>query len=346
MTTEIRALALFSGGLDSTLAIRILRDQGIAVHALRFHTGFCLTDDRKKPHANPGEIYRTDPVLAGARLGVPVEEIDIYDSYWDVLTTPRHGYGSAMNPCIDCRVRMLRIAKERMAPSGARFVFTGEVLGQRPMTQHRGTLRLIEKESGLEGVLLRPLSAKLLEPTVPEREGWVDRAKLYGFSGRSRKDQMRLAAAFGIDEYPAPAGGCCSLVDTVFAERLRDRLEALEPDDRLAREEIVLLKTGRHFRLSESAKAIVARDEAECRVLHFHRRLGWRLEAEEFRGPVGLAQGAPSEEDLRTAAALTASYGDGKEEASVRVRVERGGETRTIEVAPISREEAAALRIG
>lgn len=346
MTQDIRAIALFSGGLDSTLAIRLIQGQGIAVHALRFHTGFCLTDDRKKPPANPGEIYRTDPAAAGARLGVPVEEIDIYDSYWDVLTNPRHGYGSAMNPCIDCRVRMLRVAKEKLEKTGAHFVFTGEVLGQRPMTQHRGTLRLIEKECGLEGLLLRPLSAKLLEPTIPEKEGWVDREKLRAFSGRGRKDQMRLAAELGIEDYPTPAGGCCSLVDPVFADRLRDRLGRLGPEEKLTREEITLLKVGRHFRISEAAKAIVARDEGECRVLHFHRRLGWRLEAAERRGPVALLLGEPSEEDLLMAASLTASYGDGRSEPLVLVRADRAGESRVIETAPVSRDDAAAIRIG
>jgi len=345
MTDAIRAIALFSGGLDSTLAIRVVRDQGILVHALRFQTGFCLVDDPERPRANPGEIYRTDPSAAGERLGVPVEVVDIYDEYWEILTKPRHGYGSVMNPCIDCRIRMLRIAKEKMAERGARFVFTGEVLGQRPMTQHRRTLRLIEKESGLEGFLLRPLSAKLLDPTVPEKEGWIDREKLFDFSGRSRKNQMRLASALGIEEYPTPAGGCCALLDPVFASRLADRLERLGPEERLAREEVHLLKVGRHFRLSPEAKVIVARNEAECRVLHFHARLGWRLEAEDIRGPVALVQGEPTEEDLRLAAAITASYGSGKGASSVRVRIERRGESRAEDVAPLPREQGAALRI-
>ncbi|MFH1680217.1 MAG: thiamine biosynthesis protein [Candidatus Eisenbacteria bacterium] len=345
MTETIRAIALFSGGLDSTLAVRVVRDQGIHVHALRFQTGFCLSDDRGRKHANPGEIYRTDAAAGGERLGVPVEVIDIYEEYWDILTSPPHGYGSMMNPCIDCRIHMLRVAKEKMAERDARFVFTGEVLGQRPMTQQRRTLRLIEKESGLDGLLLRPLSAKLLEPTLPEKEGWIDREKLFDFSGRGRKGQMRLAGELGIEEYPAPAGGCCSLLDPVFAARLTDLLERLGPDERLAREEVHLLKVGRHFRLSPSAKLIVARDEGECRVVHFHGRLGWRLEAVDVRGPVALVQGEPSETDLLTAAGITASYGDGKRAPAVRVRIERGGVSREVEAAPLSREISASLRI-
>jgi hypothetical protein len=343
---KIRAIALFSGGLDSTLAVRVIRDQGIDVHALRFQTGFCLSEGRDKEWTNPGEIYRVDPLAGGERLGVPVEVVDVYDAYWDILTKPRHGYGSVMNPCIDCRIHMLRVAKERMRDLDARFVFTGEVLGQRPMTQHRGTLRLIEKESGLDDLLLRPLSAKLLAPTLPEREGVVDRERLFAISGRSRKEQMRLAVSLGIEDYPTPAGGCCALLDPVFASRLGDALGRLGPDDRLSREEVALLRVGRHFRLSPGAKAIVARDEGECRFLHFHRRLGWRLEAEDFRGPVTLVQGDPSEEDLGTAASLTAAYGDGKGEPSVRVRIERHAESRLADAAPLSRERVSGLRIG
>ena len=346
MSEKIHALALYSGGLDSTLAIRVILNQGIAVTAVNFNTGFCISDGKEKIRAKPGDVYQNEAVAGADRLGVPLESVDIYDEYWDILTKPRHGYGSVMNPCIDCRIKMLQVAKSMMDERGAKFVFTGEVIGQRPMSQHRGTQRLIEKESGLEGYLLRPLSAKILEPTVPEREGWVDREKLYGFAGRGRKDQMRLAEELGIDEYPSPAGGCCSLVDEVFANRLTDLLSRLHEDGRLTREEIYLLKVGRHFRVSERAKAIVARDEGECNFLHFHRRAGWRLEAETKRGPVTIVQGEPDEEALRVAAAITASYGDGKNDEAVRVTIERGSESRVIEVAPMTRDESTGLWIG
>jgi len=198
----------------------------------------------------------------------------------------------------------------------------------------------------LEGLLLRPLSARLLEPTIPEKEGWVDRDKLLRISGRGRKEQMRLAAELGIPDYPAPAGGCCSLVDPIFANRLTDLLSRCAPGEKLAREEIFLLKVGRHFRLSPGAKAIVARDEGECRFIHFHRRAGWRVEASDLRGPVTLVQGSPSEADLDLAAAITAGYGDGKMEASVRVTIERGGERSEIEVAPMDRQDAKRFWIG
>jgi len=346
LSEKIRAFALLSGGLDSTLAVAIIKRQGIDITALNFNTGFCLSDSKEKIRAKPGEVYRNDAIVAGEKLGVPVETVDIYDDYWDVLTRPSHGYGSAMNPCIDCRVKMLRVAKSMMADRGARFIITGEVMGQRPMSQHRGTLRVVERESGLEGLLLRPLSAKLLAPTLPETEGWVDREKLYGIAGRSRKEQMKLAVELDIGEYPSPAGGCCSLVDPVFANRLTDLLARRDADDPLAREEVYLLKTGRHFRLSPRAKVIVARDEGECRFLHFHRRSGWRLEA-EVRGPVAIVQGEPAEEDFQAAAAIVASYGDGKRDPSVRVRIERGGEEeRVIEVEPMARDDALALWIG
>jgi len=346
MNEKIRALALLSGGLDSTLAVRIIKDQGIDVTALNFNTGFCLTDKHEKIRVRPGEVYKNDALAAGERLGVPVESIDIYDEYWEVLTNPRHGYGSAMNPCIDCRVKMLRVAKRLLEERRAHFVFTGEVLGQRPMSQRRDTLRIVEKECGLGDLLLRPLSAKLLAPSRPEREGWVDRERLFGISGRSRKEQMRLAAALGVEDYPSPAGGCCSLVDPVFAHRLTDLLTRRGTGEPLEREEVYLLKVGRHFRLSPAAKAIVARDEGECRFLHFHRRSGWRLEAAERRGPVGLVQGAPGEEELRLAAAIVAGYGDGKEEPSVRIEVRRGAEERVIEVEPMPRREALSLWVG
>ncbi|MFH1277341.1 MAG: hypothetical protein ABIK65_03060 [Candidatus Eisenbacteria bacterium] len=346
MAEKIRALALLSGGLDSTLAVRIIQDLGVGVTALHFNTGFCLSDNREKIRQKPGEIYRNDAAAAAERLGVPLETVDIYDEYWEVLTRPKHGYGSAMNPCIDCRAMMLRIAGRLLRERGEHFVFTGEVVGQRPMSQQRHTLRLIEKECGLEGLLLRPLSAKLLEPTTPEKEGWVDREKLYGFAGRGRKNQMELAAKLGIEEYPSPAGGCCSLVDPIFAQRLMDLLTRRTQDDPLAREEVYLLKVGRHFRLSPKAKVIVARDEGECRFIHFHRRSGWRIEADEIRGPVGLVQGDPSEEDLRAAAAIVASYGDGKNERSVPVLVDRGGEIRVVDVAPMAREDSRPLWVG
>ncbi len=343
----VKAIGLLSGGLDSTLAVKLMKDQGIEVLAVNFNTGFCLSDSSEKIRKTPGEIFRHDALKAGEKLGVPVEMIDIYDQYWDVLTKPKHGYGGTINPCLDCRAKMLSLAREMLEPRGASFVFTGEVLGQRPMSQYRGALRVVEKDSDLDGLLLRPLSAKLLDPTIPEKEGWVDREKLLDIVGRGRKVQMRLAKELGIGDYPTPAGGCCSRVDNTFAIRLPDPFNHRPGgcDDRLEREDIFLLKTGRHFRLSPTTKLIVARDEGECRFLHFHRRHGIRLEAEQVSGPVALLLGDPKEDEVCTGAAITASYGKGRVEESVCVTVRKGTDITYIDVKPIDRKESDSMGI-
>jgi tRNA-specific 2-thiouridylase len=194
--SQIKALALLSGGLDSTLAIKLVQEQGIFVHALHFYTGFCITEQKRMlgiKKKKDGSQYMNPALKAAAQLGVPVEIVDISEEYFNVLLNPKYGYGKNVNPCIDCRIMMLRKAKEIMDSEGYHFVITGEVVGQRPMSQRLPTLKLIEKEAGLEGYVLRPLSAKLLPPTVPERMGWVDREKLLGIKGRGRKVQISLA---------------------------------------------------------------------------------------------------------------------------------------------------------
>jgi tRNA U34 2-thiouridine synthase MnmA/TrmU len=312
--SRVKAIALLSGGLDSTLAVKIIQNMGIEIKALNFHTGFCLVDHRRHLSVRRGEKPpRNESLRAGADLGVPVEMIDISGEYLDVVLNPKHGYGSAANPCVDCRIMMLRKAKERMEKEGADFIITGEVVGQRPMTQHKGTLRLIAKQSGTREILLRPLSAKLLDPTRPEIEGLVDREALYGISGRGRKDQMRLAKELGITDYPQPAGGCCFLTDHNYARRFRD-LVRHRPPGSITMEDLVLLKVGRHFRVSESAKVIVGRDQAENEFLERYTAGRWLFKVRGFEGPLTLCEGEPSKEDLSIAAALTARYSDGKAE--------------------------------
>src|SRR5512136_1762372 len=213
-----KAIGMISGGLDSTLALALVKRQGIEVKAVNFYTGLCITETQRRKGGRPdGTVPRNEALRAAADLEVEIEYVDISGSeYFEMLVHPRWGYGANANPCVDCRVFMMRRARQILEAEGADFVFTGEVLGQRPKSQRRDTLRIIERESGLEGRLLRPLSALLLEPTIPEKEGLVDRSRLLDISGRSRRRQMALAEELRISEWPQPAGGCCYLTDEAF----------------------------------------------------------------------------------------------------------------------------------
>jgi hypothetical protein len=299
-----KAIALLSGGLDSTLAVRLILDQGIEVEALNFVTPFC--------NCNRGGEGCAARHVAD-EFDIPCKTIAVTDEFFQVIKHPRYGRGSGMNPCLDCRILMFSRARERMEEISAAFVFTGEVLGQRPMSQHRRAMRTIERESGLDGRLLRPLSARLLEPTVPEREGLVDREKLLALQGRSRGPQIALAKEHGITDYPCPAGGCL-LTDPGFARRMRDLIRS-RPDFDL--NDVNLLRVGRHFRLSPGVKVVVGRNEGENRRLqHLVRRGDFLFEVKGcgspmtlLRGDAGSDDGHPTEE-VRLAAAITARYSD------------------------------------
>jgi Predicted tRNA(5-methylaminomethyl-2-thiouridylate) methyltransferase, contains the PP-loop ATPase domain len=259
--SQIKALALLSGGLDSTLAIKLLQEQGVFVHALHFYTGFCITEQKRRLgiKKEDGSQYMNPALKSAAQLGVPVKVVDVSEDYVNTLLNPKYGYGKNLNPCIDCRIMMLRKAKEIMDREGYHFVITGEVVGQRPMSQRLPILKLIEKEAGLEGYVLRPLSAKLLPPTVPERMGWVDRERLLDISGRGRKVQISLAKKYGLN-HEQPAGGCCYLTDPNYALKFK---EALAREGSITREDLVLLSVGRHLRLPSGVKLVVARNEGE-----------------------------------------------------------------------------------
>ncbi|MBW2000225.1 MAG: hypothetical protein JRJ29_19985, partial [Deltaproteobacteria bacterium] len=210
----VKAVGLLSGGLDSTLAARLMLDQGIQVYAINFTSPFCT--------CTPKGAGCASVITALRQLGgIPLRRVFLGDEYLEIVRSPKHGHGSGINPCIDCRILKLKKAAAYMKEIGASFIFTGEVLGQRPMSQYRAALHIIDRESGLEGYVLRPLSASHLEPTVPEQKGWVDRKRLLGIKGRSRKIQMTLAAEKGIKDYPCPGGGCL-LTDRNFAHRMRD----------------------------------------------------------------------------------------------------------------------------
>jgi len=252
----MKAIALLSGGLDSSLAIKLIKDQGIDVIALNFTSPFCTCTSKNSECSAAAK--------AAKELGVPLKVIPKGLDYFKLVESPKFGYGSNMNPCIDCRIYIFKKAKEVMVDEGASFLISGEVVGQRPMSQRRDTLKLIEKEAGVEDILIRPLSAKLLPPTLPERMGWIDREKLLGISGRGRKEQISIAKVNNID-YPCPAGGCL-LTDRFIANRVKD-LFTYKKDYTI--EDIKLLKIGRHIRISEHLKIIVGRDEEECVKLSY-----------------------------------------------------------------------------
>src|SRR5512133_595539 len=334
-----KAIAMISGGLDSTLALALVRRQGIEVKAVTFYTGFCITEtQRRKGGRADGTVPRNEALRAAADLEIEIEYVDISGSeYLDMLVHPRWGYGANANPCVDCRVFMMRKAREIMLAEGADFVFTGEVLGQRPKSQRRDTLRIVERESGLDGRLLRPLSALLLPPTIPEQEGVIDREKLLDISGRSRLRQIALARELGVTDYPQPAGGCCFLTDESFARKFFDVLDAREAagaERRLDRDDVVLLSTGRHFRLSPRAKLVVGRTEVENALLEHHVEGRARLEAKGVLGAVALVEGTPTWEERVLAARIVARYGKGKDLPRVEVEWREDDLVETYEVAP------------
>ena len=333
--TGIKALSLISGGLDSTLAARVLMEQGIEVHGLNFSTGFCSNDQRRALGRADEEPHRlrNEALRAGADLGIEVEIVPVEKDYFGIVVNPKFGHGAHMNPCIDCRIFMLRKAKGRMEEVGAHFLFTGEVLGQRPMSQHLAALQTIEKEAGLEGLLLRPLSAHHLPETLPERRGWVDRARLLAIAGRSRRGQLALAQTFQIAEFPQPSGGCCSLTDDTFSRRLRDVLDHQVPFEP-GTQDPVLLKVGRHFRVSHQVKVVVGRDEAENQFLERLRGGKWCFEVPGAGSPLVLAQGDPDDDLRKLIAAITARYSSRRAEDSVEVQATKDDRIETIRVAP------------
>ena len=230
MSKQPKALSLISGGLDSLLATKVVQEQGVHVEGINFFTGFCVEGHthaiRQKDRARP---KRNNALWVAEQLGIRLHIADIVDEYKQVVFNPRYGYGANLNPCLDCKIFMVRKAREWIERHGFDFVITGEVVGQRPKSQRKDTMPIVQHDSGIEDRLLRPLSARNLPQTLPERMGWVDRNRLYGFSGRSRKPQMALAERFGFEDYAQPAGGCCFLTDESYAVKLRDLWQAHGP---------------------------------------------------------------------------------------------------------------------
>jgi len=306
----LKAVSLFSGGLDSQLAVCVIKDQGIDVVAVNFVTPFFGADARF------GQAAR--------QLGIEYHEIDIGPIYLDVLKNPVYGYGKNFNPCIDCHAFMLKNARNFMQEIGASFLITGEVVGQRPMSQNKSSLKAVEKLSGCKGLILRPLSAQILDPTIPEIEGWVDRSLLLDISGRGRTRQMQLAEHYGIKDYPTPAGGCL-LTQENYSKRLR-KMFSLKPDAEVI--ELELLKLGRHFYIGDGVLLVVGRNHTE------NERLGSLAAADDYLlkvndrpGPLGLLRALNPDEtaNLELAAAIVARYSDARELPLASMVVNRPG---------------------
>jgi tRNA U34 2-thiouridine synthase MnmA/TrmU len=316
----MKAICVFSGGLDSMLAASVIRAQDIDVLALFFETPF-FTSPRARKSAQS--------------INLPLKVIDITQRHLKVVRNPKHGYGENLNPCIDCHALMLHSAGEMLSEEGAGFIVTGEVLGQRPMSQNRKALSLVAAESGFEGLILRPLSAKRLPMTIPEREGWVNRDKLMGFSGRSRKPQMSLAESLGIVEYPSPAGGCL-LTDQGFSRRLKD-LIASRPEHGVR--DIELLKLGRHFRLGPHTKLVVGRNRLEnLAIQSVAKNDDLLLRTGSIPGPTALAIGELTPDLEGLAVAITVAYSDADDDELTEMRLTGRGPDRDTRTRKVGKE--------
>ena len=335
-TEKIKAVGLLSGGLDSTLAAKLMLEQGIEVYAINFTSPFCTCTPKKAGCASV--------VTAVKQLGgIPLKRVALGNEYLEIVRNPKHGYGSEMNPCIDCRIIKVRKAGEYMRDIGASFLFTGEVLGQRPMSQHGAALKLIDRESGFEGLIVRPLSARLLPPSIPEKGGWIERERLLEFRSRSRKPQMALAAKCGIVDYPCPAGGCL-LTDPGFARRMKDLMTYSE----FTVNDTELLKVGRHFRLMPQAKLVVGRNKEENeRLLGLAKRDDICFGPIEVKGPIGIGRGDFNQEHVQKSVGIMARYCDGGMDGTVEITNRRlpDGRIDKILTKPGRDDEIQKLRI-
>ena len=330
-----KAIVLLSGGLDSILAVRMMLEQGIDVVAVNFSAKLCMCGCKPT-----GESAAQ---AAAKMLKVPLTTIDITDDFIEIVKNPEHGHGANVNPCIDCKIYMLKHAKGLMEKLGASFLVTGEVLGERPMSQRKDALNIIEKAAGVRGILLRPLTAKNLPKTKPETEGVVDREKLLDIKGRSRKPQMALANKFGITEYPNPAGGCL-LTDPGFAKRVKDAIK----HDEFNTDNLAILSVGRHFRLPGDARLVVGRDEEENEMLLSLAGgddIIFRMR--DCQGPITLLKSKAEDDLVELAAGITAYHTKLRNEKSLAVNYWKNGssEIDTVQAKPAEKDEVERLRI-
>lgn len=340
MSKQRKAVALISGGLDSLLAAKTVMEQGIHVEGINFFTGFCVEGHthaiRKK---DKDKVKRNNALWSAEQLGIKLHIIDVIEEYKDVLINPKHGYGANMNPCLDCKVFMVQKAKQWINENDFDFIITGEVVGQRPMSQRKDTMPIIAEESGADDRLLRPLCAKNLPMTLPEREGWIDREKLFDFSGRTRKPQMELAEQFGFKDFAQPAGGCCFLTDKNYSDKLVD-LWSARGNKEYNLDDVMLLKVGRHIRPNSNFKLIVAREDGEARFMGGYKKEFINMNCSSHRGPLAIIDGSPTETDLETAARIIARYGQGRDAETVDVTIrQKDGSERQIQVNPFKADD-------
>jgi tRNA-specific 2-thiouridylase len=325
---KIRALGLCSGGLDSTLAGLVLLDQGIEVEWITFETPFFAAAKARK---------------ASEKTGIPLTVKPIYPVYIKMLKDPPAGYGKQMNPCMDCHALMFKLAGEMMKENNFDFLFSGEVLGQRPMSQTRSSLQYVEKHSGFKGYILRPLSAKNLPETIPEKEGLVDRERLLDFAGRGRKRQIALAQKYGLTDYPAPAGGCL-LTDVGYSRRLE---ELFAHQDACTEEELHLLKYGRHFRLNPKTKLIVGRTQKDNEnILKYHNpQTDTLIDVKDHSSPLVLIPGGGSKDVIYLAGSICVGYSKASNLMPIEVVVTTPQGQETIQVIGIPTSDFKKLLI-
>ncbi|MCL2686263.1 MAG: hypothetical protein FWE73_07745 [Candidatus Bathyarchaeota archaeon] len=329
--TKVKAVGLLSGGLDSILATEMIVKQGIDVTAFNVRSPFCLC---KKDGCAA--------VDAAKQLNVPLKMVAAGNAYLRMLRNPKHGYGKNMNPCIECRIFLFKQAKKYAREIGASFLFTGEVLDERPMSQHYAALKLIEKESGLEGKILRPLSARLLPETQAEKTGLVDRTKLLDIQGRSRKPQFKLAEEFNIKDFPCPAGGCL-LTCEEYAKKIRDLFNHKK---HITLPDIALLRIGGHFRIGKN-KIIVGRDETENKTLTTRQtKTEYIFELPDIVGPITILQGPKTKQAIKTAAQLTAFYSDTNKTDQAKICYGKEKHDHTIMVSLPTKTDVDKLRVG
>ena len=316
------------------LAAKVIMEQGIHVEGINFFTGFCVEGHthaiRKK---DKDKLKRNNALWTAEQLGMKLHIVDIIEEYKDVVINPKHGYGAHMNPCLDCKIFMVNKARQWIAENDFDFIITGEVIGQRPMSQRKDTMPMVARESGADDLLLRPLCAKNLPETLPEREGWVKRNELYDFSGRSRKPQIALAEKFGFTDYAQPAGGCCFLTDESYSKKLVD-LWQTRGSKEYDLDDVMLLKVGRHIRPRPNFKMIIAREEGEGRFMQGYKSSFITMHTSSHRGPLVLIDGAPDSEDLELAGRILARYGQGRDADQVTVTIRTGDEEREVQVKP------------